>query len=189
MAKQGLNIVILLPLLLSTITARAQFSFGPEINLRETSVCITSFLSTLWVSVDDPPEGFKEESERVGNDLLDLVSLRLKRNGVPFEVKGNCLSEASLSWYVSATGPIGAGYRGGSASLYLSTKAYNSEGTVYPWPVDIYSNGSSFVIGPRYSQNAMELLRVFQEYVLERVEEFVSDWKKVNLHGKSIEKE
>ncbi len=188
MAKQAWrNLVglLLMAVLLGSGMAKAESSLLPEPwdNLQGVKVCIPSYQSFLWASVKEPPEGFKEKSKSVGNDLVDLVSLRLQRNGVPFEVKDFCPSRPTLNWYAGTTGPIGAGYRGGIVTVEVSTTVYDAEGKAYPWRVDIYSDSSSFVLGPYYSKDATELLRVFQNYVLEEIDNFVTAWKKANPSG------
>ena len=185
MAKQAWRNLagsLLMAVLLVSGIAKAESSPlpGPWNNPQGVKVCISSFQSFLWTSVKKPPEGFKEKIESVGNDLLDLVSLRLQRNGVPFEVKGVCSAEPSLFWSVEVTAPIGAGYRGGTVTVSVSTTVYDVKGKVYPWPVPIYNYGSYFVLGPRYSRDATELLRVFQDYILEAIDDFVTGWKKAN---------
>jgi len=189
MAKQAWRNLagsLLMAVLLASGIAKAESSplLGPEGNLRGVKVCISSVAqSLLWAFADDPPDGFTEKSTSVGNDLVDLVSLRLQRNGVPFEVKDVCPSKPNLTWLVGATGPIGAGYRGGSVKVYVSTTVYDAEGKAYPWPVNIYEGGWSFVLGPGYSKDAKEMLRVYQDYVLEAIDSFVTDWKKANPAG------
>lgn len=171
--------MLLMALWLGSGIAKAQSLPEPWDNLRGVKVCISSVPNSLfWTSADEPPEGFKEKIATVGNNLVDLVSLRLQRNGIPFEVKDFCPSEPSLLWYIGVTAPIGTGYSGGRVAVYVSTTVY-----AYPWPVDIYKNSSSFVLGPGYSKDATELLRVFQDYILEQINKFITDWKKANSSG------
>lgn len=187
MAKQtwkSLAGLLLMALWLGSGIVKAQSLPEPWDNLRGVKVCIPSSLNSLfWASADEPPEGFEEKIETVGNDLVDLVSLRLQRNGIPFEVKDFCLSEPSLFWYVGMTAPIGTGYSGGRVTVYVFTTVYDARGNAYPWLVNVYENNSSFVLGPGYSKDATELLRVFQDYILEQINEFVTDWNKANSSG------
>ena len=169
--------------LLGSGIAGAQSSPEPWDNLRGVKVCISLLNAYLWAHVTEPPQGFKEKEGSVGEDLLDLVSLRLQRSGVPFEVEPICLSEPNLIWSVQATGPIGTGYRGGRAEVTVYTRVYDAQGKAYPRRVDIYANRTFFVLGPPYSRDATELWRIFQSYVLERIDGFIADWKKANPSG------
>lgn len=156
---------------------------GLEANLQGVKVCISSsILSALWVEVNEPPPGFTNEALKVGQDLVDLVSLRLQRNNIPFEVAPICGSEFHyrLSWAVGVTGPIGGGYRGGNLFVYVVTDAYSLQGKLYPYFVKIYETSSTFVLGPSYSSNARQLLLKLRDYVLEQLDDFIADWKKAN---------
>lgn len=168
--------------LLGSGIARAESPLGPWRNLRGVKVCIPTLDAVLWTSVNKPPKGFEEKSVSVGRDLLDLVSLRLQRNGVPFKVEEFCRGPI-LSWFVAATGPIGTGCRGGMVGVVVYTRVYDAEGRAYPWPVNIYAGLAAFVLGPLYSQDATELLRTFQSRVLRRIDDFIADWKKANPSG------
>lgn len=156
---------------------------GLEANLQGVKVCISSsLLSALWVEVNEPPPGFTNEALKVGQDLVDLVSLRLQRNNIPFEVAPICGPESHylLSWVVTVTRPIGGGYRGGSLFVYVYTNAYSLQGKLYPYFVRIYGTGTTFALGPFYSSNATQLLLQLRDYVLERLDNFIADWKKAN---------
>ncbi len=173
-------------MLLGSGVARAQSSPKPWDNLRGVKVCISRIDAFLWTIdqfLNEPPKGFEEKSVIVGKDLPDLVSLRLQRSGVPFEVKMSCDSEPTLKWSVAATNPIGTGYRGGMVAVTVSTRVYDAQGKAYPWPATIYATRAFFVLGPGYSEDATELLRIFQSYVLKRIDDFIADWKMANPSG------